>query len=140
MKFVEIRRTIAAPPERVWRHLTDAKALAGGGLGVTKIEGEIAHGAKLKVWSQASPGRAFAVKVSEFVPNRRMVWSGGMPLGLFTGVRQYNLAPAGSGTEFHMREEFSSPMLPLIWKSMPDLNPSFEKFADGLRALSEKKA
>jgi hypothetical protein len=137
MKFVEIRRTIAAPPESVWRQLTDAKALAGGGLGVTKIEGEIAPGATLKVWSEASPGRAFAVKVSEFVPNRRMVWSGGMPLGLFKGVRQYNLTPAGNDTAFHMREEFSGPMLPMIWRSMPDLNPSFEKFANGLAALSE---
>jgi hypothetical protein len=137
MKAVEIRCTIAAPPERVWQHLTSAKALIAGGLGVIKIEGEIAPGAALRVWSEASPGRAFAVKVSEFVPNRRMVWSGGMPLGLFKGVRQYNLTPSGSGTEFHMREEFSGPMLPLIWKSMPDLNPSFQKFANGLRALAE---
>ena len=140
MKVVEIRRRIAAPPEKVWRHLTDPKALASGRLGVTKIEGEIEKGASLKVWSEASPGRAFAVTVSEFTPHRRMVWSGGMPLGLFKGVRQYNLTPSGDGTEFHMREEFSGPMLPLIWRSMPDLNPSFEKFADGLRALAEGDA
>jgi hypothetical protein len=25
------------------------------------------------------------VKVTEFVPGQRMVWSGGMPLGLFKG-------------------------------------------------------
>jgi hypothetical protein len=31
-----------------------------------------------------------------------------------------------------MREEFTGLMLPMIWKSMPDLGPSFEQFASGL--------
>jgi hypothetical protein len=55
-------------------------------------------------------------------------------------VRQYNLTPQAGGTAFHMREEFSGPMLALIGSSIPDLQPSFEKFADGLRALAERKA
>ena len=43
-----------------------------------------------------------------------MTWRGGMPLGLFTGVRTYRLAPDGDGvTRFTMREEFSGPLLPL---------------------------
>ena len=37
-----------------------------------------------------------------------------------------------------MREEYSGLMLPLIWKSIPDLNPSFEKFAAGLKRLAER--
>jgi hypothetical protein len=37
-----------------------------------------------------------------------------------------------------MREEFSGPMLPLIWRSMPDMQPSFEKFATGLKARAEQ--
>jgi hypothetical protein len=36
-----------------------------------------------------------------------------------------------------MREEYSGPMLPLIWRSMPDLQPSFDKFAAGLKARAE---
>jgi hypothetical protein len=36
-----------------------------------------------------------------------------------------------------MREEFSGLLAPLIERSIPDLQPSFEKFADGLRAMSE---
>ena len=79
----------------------------------------------------------FALRVSEFSPPRRMVWSGGMPLGLFTGVRTFTLTPSGEATEFHMREEFSGLMAPLITKSIPDLQPSFEQFADGLRRLAE---
>ena len=138
MKRFEVRRTIAASPERVWAHLTDGPSLVAGGLGVVRLEGTIAPGASLKVWSAANPGRAFALRVTEFTPHRRMVWRGGMPLGLFTGVRQFTLTPSGSGTEFHMHEEFSGVLAPLIGKSIPDLQPSFEQFADGLRALAEE--
>jgi hypothetical protein len=37
-----------------------------------------------------------------------------------------------------MREEFTGPMLPLIWKSMPDLGPAFDQFARGLKAQAER--
>ena len=70
-------------------------------------------------------------------PARRLVLTGGMPLGLFKGVRTYTLTPEGTGTRFHMREEFSGPLLNIIWKSMPDLQPSFDEFAAGLKAKVE---
>lgn len=60
-----------------------------------------------------------------------------MPLGLFKGVRTYSLDPEGDGTRFTMREEYTGPMLPLIWRSMPDLGPSFEQFARGLKTRAE---
>jgi hypothetical protein len=67
-----------------------------------------------------------------------MTWTGGMPLGLFKGVRTFTLTPEGSGsTTFTMREEYSGPLLPLIWRSMPDLGPSFEQFANGLKQRAE---
>jgi hypothetical protein len=137
MKSFEVRRSIAAPAERVWACLTDAHALVSGGLGVLRLEGTIGPGGRVKVWSAANPGRAFALRVSEFSPHRRMVWEGGMPLGLFRGVRQFNLTPTRGGTEFYMREEFSGLLAPLIGRSIPDLTPSFEQFADGLRVLAE---
>jgi hypothetical protein len=37
-----------------------------------------------------------------------------------------------------MREEYTGPMLSLIWRSMPDLQPSFEQFAGGLKARAER--
>src|SRR2546429_6283591 len=40
---------------------------------------------------------------------------------LFKGVRTYTLTPAGNATtHFSMREEYTGPMLPMIWRSMPD--------------------
>lgn len=63
--------------------------------------------------------------------------SSGMPFGLFKGERTYKLTPKGDSTEFHMREEYTGPMARMIFKSIPDLNPSFKKFAAGLKAKAE---
>ena len=87
--------------------------------------------------SKAAPGRAFPVKVTEFEPRRRLVFSGGMPLGLFKGVRTYTLTPRGGGTDFHMREEYTGPLLGMMWRSMPNLQPSFDQFAAGLKRRVE---
>jgi hypothetical protein len=138
MKSYEATATIAAEPDRVWAVLTDAPAYAEWDSGVQKVEGRIAPGERIKVVSEANPGRAFPVKVSGFDPPRSMTWSGGMPLGLFKGVRTFSLTPDGAGTRFTMREEYTGPLLGLIWRSMPDLGPSFEQFARGLKARAEQ--
>ena len=138
MKFYEASSTIAAGPDAIWAVLTDASAYADWDSGVRRLEGNVAPGEKLKVTSEVNPKRAYPVTVAELVPAERMVWTGGMPLGLFKGVRTYTLAQEDGGTRFRMREEFSGPMLPLIWRSMPDMQPSFEKFASGLKARAER--
>jgi hypothetical protein len=138
MKSYDAEATIAAPPEKIWAILTDAPAYARWDSGVERIEGRIAPGEKIKVVSEANPGRAFPVKVTAFEPARAMTWSGGMPLGLFKGVRTFELTPDGASTRFAMREEYTGPMLPLIWRSMPDLGPSFQQFAHGLKAHAEQ--
>jgi hypothetical protein len=61
-----------------------------------------------------------------------------MPLGLFKGVRTYRLSPHEDGTTgFAMREEYTGPLTNMIWKSIPDLQPSFDQFAKGLKAKAE---
>jgi hypothetical protein len=138
MKSYAAEATIEARPEAIWAILTDAPSFSDWDSGVVRVEGRIAPGEKIKVVSEANPNRAFPVTVTEFAPSSRMTWSGGMPLGLFKGVRTFTLSPRGSGaTKFSMREEYTGPLLPLIWKSMPDLGPSFERFAAGLKKRVE---
>jgi hypothetical protein len=137
MKAYDAAATIEAEPEKIWAILTDAPAYAEWDSGVQRVEGSIAPGEKIKVVSEANPGRAFPVKVTTFEPARAMTWSGGMPLGLFKGVRTFALAQDGGATRFTMREEYSGPLLGLIWRSMPDLGPSFEQFARGLKQRAE---
>ncbi len=43
------------------------------------------------------------------------------------------IGATGVATVFHVREEYTGPLLPLIWRSMPDLGPSFDRFAKGLK-------
>ena len=130
---------ISATPEQVWAVLGDVARYPDWDSGVERVEGRLEHGAKLKVYSEVNPGRAFPVKVAELRPGEAMTWRGGMPLGLFKGVRTYRLTPTGDGqTRFEMREQFSGPLLPLIARSMPDLQPSFDQFARGLKTCVER--
>ena len=141
MRYYESSATIDAGPDAIWAVLTDAPAYAAWDSGVDKVEGTIAPGETIKVHSQANPGRAFPVKVTDYQPGRSMTWSGGMPLGLFKGVRTFTLQPEDGGpTRFRMREEYTGPLLPMIWRTMPELGPSFEQFARGLKARAEERA
>ena len=138
MKFYEARSNIKASPQKVWQVLTDGEKYPTWDSGIERFEGKIAPGATVKLFVKVNPGRAFPLKVTELASDRRMVFSGGMPLGLFKGVRTYTLdADTTGGTDFHMREEYTGPLLGMMWKSIPDLGPSFQQFADGLKKKAE---
>lgn len=137
MKYFEADSTINASPDKVWSVLTDGARFPEWDSGIDRVEGRIAPGATIKLYVKVNPGRAFPLKVTQFAPPRQMVFSGGMPLGLFNGVRTYTLEPSEGATRFHMREEYTGPLLGVIWKSIPDLAPSFQQFARGLKARSE---
>lgn len=138
MKVYSVTRSINAAPETIWGILMDGPSYVEWDPRMERLEGSIAPGETIKVFSKLSPGRAFPVKVTEFTPNIGMKWSGGMPLGLFKGERTFTLTSQDDGaTEFTMREVFSGLLQPLIGKTIPDLGPSFEQFADGLKSRAE---
>jgi hypothetical protein len=140
MKSFESSAGIKATPDRVWSLLTDGASYPDWDSGVVRIEGTIAPGERIKVVSEVNPKRAFPVKVTKFEPGREMEWTGGMPLGLFKGVRTFTLTPEDGGTRVHVREEYTGPMLPIIWRTIPDMQPSFDQFTAGLRARAEQAA
>lgn len=137
MKVFQVSRTIHAAPDAVWTVLADGDRYIEWDPTLERLEGSIAPGETLKVFTRLSPGRAFPVKVTAFEPGRRMIWTGGMPLGLFKGERTFTLSSSGNTTTFTMREEFTGLLAPLISKSIPDLQPAFEQFANGLKARVE---
>jgi hypothetical protein len=70
-----------------------------------------------------------------------MVWTGGMPLGLFKGERTFLLTPGSNERiDFSMREEYSGLMAPLICRSIPNLQPAFDEFASDLKRAAELKS
>jgi hypothetical protein len=138
MKHYAVHRSIDAPTETVWRLLTDASGYPTWNSAVLSVEGAIAEGQTIKLVSIVNPKRAFSLRVSDVDAPRRMVWSDGMPLGLFRGVRTFELDPEGEGSvRFSMKEVYSGPLAPLIVRTIPDMTDSFEQFADGLKAAAE---
>jgi len=128
---------IEAAPKVVWTVLTATAEWPDWDSGVTKVDGSLSLGNKLTITVAANPGRAFPVKVTHVDAPARLVFRGGMPLGLFVGERVYTLAPEGAGTRFTMREKYTGPLAAMIVKSIPDLGPSFRQFADGLKKCAE---
>ncbi len=129
---------IQASANDVWKVLTDASSWSEWNTTVDRIDGVIALGEKVTVHAKISPGRAFPVKVVELIAPRRMLWQGGMPLGLFRGERSFTLQDRGQGrVEFAMHEVFSGLLAPLITRSMPDLQPSFDEFCRDLKRRME---
>jgi hypothetical protein len=138
MRYYEATSIIAASPEAVWAVLSDGASWPSWDSGVDAVEGRIEADETVKIRSQAAPGRSFPVQVTRFDPPTGLRFSGGMPLGLFRGVRTYEVSEGADGlTAFRMREEYSGLLLPLIWRSMPDLGPSFQRFARGLKQRVE---
>src|SRR4051812_42018003 len=115
MKMFQVSALIGAPADSIWAILTDASRYTAWNPTVDQVEGRIALGETVTVHAKLNPGRAFPVKVTEFVPGRKMIWTGGLPLGLFRGERTFTLTERGNGTvEFRMTEAFRGLLSPLI--------------------------
>jgi hypothetical protein len=140
MTSYAVERNVQAKPEVIWDLLTDASKYSEWNPAVLGIEGDIADGNKIKLKSIVNPDREFKLNVSAVNPPTSMVWWDGMPLGLFKGVRTFNLTAQPDGTtKFAMEEVYSGLMAPLITKSIPDMTESFEVFGDAVKAEAEKR-
>jgi hypothetical protein len=138
MKAYSASTHISASPETIWEILTDAEHYPEWDPQALRIEGTIAPGETVTAYTKLSPDRAFPAKVTEFAPGKKMTWTGGMPLGLFKGVRTFTLTPHKEGVvHFELREEFSGLLLPLFSRQLPDMTEAFEGFVAGLKARAE---
>ena len=134
-----VERRIDAPPERVWGFLADASSYRDWNRAVLSIEGTIATGNTISLVSTANPKRTFKLRITAMAAPNRMVWSDGMPLGLFSGVRTYLVQPREGVTHFEMTEEYSGLLSGLFTKAIPDLTESFNLFADSLKTVAEAR-
>ena len=138
MKKYNATITIKASPEAIWKIITDASGYPGWDLSMDHIEGKLALGETVKFFTKLST-QAFPVKVTAFEPNKRMVLTGGMPLGLFKSERTHSLTTnQDASTTFHTEEIFSGLLLPLFGKNIPDLTENFKAFAAALKKRAEQ--
>ena len=132
-----VERRIDASPEKVWALLTDATTYRDWNRAVISIDGPIAMGSTVALVSIANPKRTFKLRVTEMSAPTRMVWSEGMPAGLFTGERTYRIQPREGVTHFEMTEVYTGLLAGLFTKAIPDLTESFNLFADSLKSAAE---
>ncbi len=136
-KGYHVSRRIDATPDRIWALLTDASSYRDWNRAVVSIEGTIALGNTISLMSIVNPKRVFTLKITDVARPSRLVWSDGMPLGLFRGERTYRLDERDGATEFSMTEQFSGLLAGLITRAIPDLTDSFNLFADSLKSAAE---
>ncbi|MFZ4827543.1 MAG: SRPBCC family protein [Phototrophicaceae bacterium] len=139
MKSFSTHRDIQAPAEVVWAILTNSAQYAEWDPTLIKMEGTIALNQVLTIHSKLAPDRAFTPKVVVFEAPHRMVWSSGMPFGLFKGERTFVLTPNENGVRFMMNEMFTGVMLAMIGNSIPDMTEPFEQFSAALKARAETR-
>ena len=137
MKVYKASTTINAPAEKIWSILTDAAGYPAWDLTMVRIEGKLALGETVKFFTKLS-AQAFPVKVTAFEPNKKLVLTGGMPLGLFKSERTHTLTANKDGSmTFHTEEIFSGLLLPVFGKNIPDLTENFQGFAAALKKRAE---
>jgi len=137
MKKFSASTIIKATPEKVWQILTDASSYPAWDKSMDHIEGRLALGEKVKFFTKLSE-RAFPLTVTAFEPARKLVLTGGLPLGLFKSERTHSLVPTGQGqTRFHTEEIFSGLLLPVFGRNLPDLTENFEGFVAALKKQAE---
>ncbi len=129
---------IKAKSDQVWALMTNAADFPRWNSTVKSIEGKIASGETIKLVATISPTRTFSLKIVEFAPEKKMVWSDGN--AMFKGVRTYTLTPKADGsTDFTMAEVYTGLMLPMIAGSLPDFIPTFEQYVSDLKREAERK-
>ncbi len=138
MTTYSITSHVSATVEKVWSVLVTELPEDPAAFGILRLEGTLSLNSRIKLWSEVDPKRAFSLTVQTFDAPKKMVWQGGMPFGLFTGTRTFQLTDTGGSTTFDMQEVFSGALSGVIVKSIPDLTPSFEKFAHALKVKAEK--
>jgi hypothetical protein len=131
---------IRASPRTIWDLLTNAGDFPRWNSTIKSVDGEIVLGKKIALRVTIAPDRVFKPKVSELVPEQKMVWSDGAA-PMFKGVRTFTLTKREDGTtDFSMDEVFAGIMLPMIKGSLPDFGPPFEQYAADLKREAEQRA
>ena len=136
---------IAAPPEKVWKVLTNFAQFPNWNPFLKSLTGKMEVGQKITV-TIAPAGQkpmTFSPQVLSFEPNREMSWIGRLLFaGLFDGEHKFELFPNGDGTTtFVQRENFKGLLVPFFRKSLnTNTNAGFEAMNQALKAQAEGRA
>lgn len=112
---------ITAPPEEVWRHLTDLDAFPEWNPFITRAEGAVEVGQRLTIRLEPPGGKpmTFRPTVTVVEPGVALEWLGrlGIPW-LFDGRHRLDLSPTPEGTHLVHHESFRGLLVPLLRRSL----------------------
>ncbi len=133
---------INAPPERIWRILTDFSAFPEWNPFIRRATGDLVPGARLEVKLQPSGARGmtFRPTVLKADVNRELRWLGHLFVpGLFDGEHAFVVEPIGaSRVRFVQRESFRGLLVPLLARGLEtDARRGFEEMNRALKARAE---
>lgn len=135
---------IAAAPARVWQVLTDFDDYANWNPFIRRIDGPLAPGAQLTFTVATGPERTVVARarILAIDVNRRLVWGGGLPLGLFRGEHTFLITPTARGVVLENSEWFTGPvaMLTIRDARLQAQRLAFEAFNEALRRRVETMA
>ncbi|MDR7084407.1 hypothetical protein J2X01_003716 [Arthrobacter ginsengisoli] len=136
MKTVEAETLINARNATVWEIITDGGNYTVWDSGITRIDGELRNGGAVRVRTRTGGNRTFRLRIRQ-IPGEMMIWTGGLPLGLFKGVRTFTLTPHRGMTHLRVTEKFTGPLLGLLHKSIPDIERAFAEYVLAVKKRAE---
>jgi uncharacterized protein YndB with AHSA1/START domain len=134
------KSTIRSGPQVVWEVLTNAPGYAEWNPEIVAIEGRMALGERIRAQVKVGSGaiRTVPLRVTAFDPPKRMEWTGGLPLSLFTGRRIFTVTPGDREVEFRMLVQMSGPLAALMVKAVGDRQVELDAFSSALKARVEQ--
>ncbi len=134
------KSTIQAAPETVWEILTNGPGYAEWNPEIVGVEGRMALGERIRAQVKVGRGaiRWMSLRVTAFEAPTRMEWTGGLPLGLFTGRRILTVTPANGGAEFRMLVQMSGPLASMMVKAVGDRQAEIDGFSSALKRRAEQ--
>lgn len=133
---------IDAPPDEVWRILSDFARYPEWNPFIVSISGAAKPGRSLRVTLEP-PGRkpmTFRPVVKSAVPGREFRWLGRMFVpGIFDGHHQFVLEDTDQGTRFVHRESFSGLLAGFVLRTMGEaIRKGFIQMNEALKERAEQ--
>jgi hypothetical protein len=107
-----------APPEEIWRVLTDTAGYSRWNPFITELHGNLEVGSRIDVRIAPPGGRAmsFHPTVTDLEPGRKLAWLGHLLIpGLFDGAHSFTLEPLPDGRTRLVQSEMFRGLL--VWFS-----------------------
>jgi hypothetical protein len=141
MKSIRTDIAIDAPPETIWRILTDFSRYPEWNPFIPAAEGAAREGETItvRIDPPGGQGMTFPPTIRRVDPNRELRWLGRLLLPkVFDGEHIFELHSRNGGTRFVQRETFSGLLIPLLWGSMKaPTRRGFEAMNEALKARAE---